>query len=48
MMQCVYGIVWFDKKDLKVYFKCCEEVKECDYCKLGKEFDLFMVNFEVG
>lgn len=33
---------------MKEYICLCEEVKERDYCKLGKEFDLFMVFLEVG
>lgn len=48
MMQRIYGIAWFDKKDLKSYLKRLEEAKERDHRKLGKELDLFMISQEVG
>ena len=48
MMQRVYGIAFFDKKELKEYLKMREEAKERDHRKLGKELDLFMVNPDVG
>ncbi|WP_019316532.1 threonine--tRNA ligase, partial [Streptococcus mutans] len=48
MMQRIYGIAWFDKKDLKTYLQMREEAKERDHRKLGKELDLFMISQEVG
>lgn len=31
MFQCIYGMVFFKKDDLKEYLCMFEEVKECDY-----------------
>lgn len=44
MLQRVYGISFYDKKDLDDYLKFLEEVKERDHRKLGKELGLFMIS----
>lgn len=41
-MICVYGIIFFKQKELIEYEMMIEEVKQCDYCKLGIEFEFFM------
>lgn len=41
MFQCIYGIVWVDKKQFKFYLQCLEEVEKCDYCKIGKVLNFF-------
>lgn len=40
-------MVWVDKKVFNVYLQCLEEVVKCDYCKIGKQFDLYYMQEEV-
>lgn len=46
-LQCIYGIVWVDKKQFEVYIKCIEEVEMCDYCCIGRQQELFYLQEEV-
>lgn len=46
-LQCIYGMVWMKKEDQDQYLYMFEEVEKCDYCKLGKQFDLFYMQEEL-
>ncbi len=49
MLQRVYGTVWPNRNELKVYLDKLEEAKRRDHRKLGRELDLFSTNpDEVG
>lgn len=48
IFQCIYGVVFVIQKELDEYLFQFEEVKWCDYCKLGKEFELFIIDLLVG
>ncbi|WP_436962184.1 threonine--tRNA ligase [Staphylococcus shinii] len=48
MLQRIYGIAFFDKKDLKAHLQMLEERKERDHRKIGKELELFSNNPLVG
>ncbi len=48
MITRVYGISFFDKKDLKDYVTQLEEAKKRDHRKLGTELKLFTFSEDVG
>ncbi len=48
MMQRVYGVAFFNQKDLDEYLRLREEAKERDHRKLGKQLDIFMISQEAG
>ncbi len=47
-LQRVYGIAFFDKKDLKAHLEQLEEAKKRDHRVLGKRLGLFTISSEVG
>jgi threonyl-tRNA synthetase len=47
-LQRVYGIAFFDKKDLKAHLEQIEEAKKRDHRVLGKRLGLFTISSEVG
>jgi len=48
MLQRIYGVSFFEKKDLKDYLEKLEEAKKRDHRKLGKELKLFSIEDEIG
>jgi threonyl-tRNA synthetase len=46
MLTRIYGIAYFDKKDLKEYLTMLEEAEKRDHRKIGKEMDLFSFHEE--
>jgi len=48
MLQRIYGVAFWDNKELKKYMKMLEEAKKRDHRKLGKELELFIIDEEVG
>ena len=44
MLQRIYGIAFFNKKQLKAHLHRLEEAKKRDHRKLGRELDLFTVS----
>lgn len=44
MLQRVYGISFYNKKDLKKYFAWLEEAKKRDHKRLGRDLGLFMMS----
>ncbi|PKI80465.1 threonine--tRNA ligase [Malaciobacter halophilus] len=48
MITRIYGIAFFDKKELNDYVRMLEEAKKRDHRKLGTELELFTFNEEVG
>lgn len=48
MLTRVYGISFFNAKDLDNYLNLLEERKSRDHRKIGRELDLFMLSKEVG
>ncbi len=48
MLQRIYGIAFYSRKDLGEYLDRLEEAKKRDHRKLGKELDLFHVDEEIG
>ncbi len=47
-LQRIYGISFWDKKELKEYLRLKEEAAKRDHRKLGRELDLFSVHEEAG
>jgi len=47
-MQRIYGISFFEKKELKNFLVKYEEAKKRDHRKLGRELDLFSIYNEAG
>ena len=47
-LQRVYGIAFFDKKDLKAHLEQIEEAKKRDHRVLGKRLGLFTISSDVG
>jgi threonyl-tRNA synthetase len=47
-LQRVYGIAFFDKKDLKAHLEQIEEAKKRDHRVLGKRLGLFTITSDVG
>ena len=48
MITRIYGIAFFDKKELNDYIRMLEEAKKRDHRKLGTELELFAFNDEIG
>ncbi|MFK2822135.1 threonine--tRNA ligase [Arcobacter sp. YIC-80] len=48
MITRIYGIAFFDKKELNDYVRMLEEAKKRDHRKLGTELELFAFNDDVG
>ena len=48
MITRIYGIAFFDKKELHDHVRMLEEAKKRDHRKLGTELELFTFNDEVG
>lgn len=48
MITRIYGIAFFDKKELHDYVRMLEEAKKRDHRKLGNELQLFTFNDEIG
>jgi len=48
MITRIYGIAFFNKKELNDYVKMLEEAKKRDHRKLGNELGLFAFNDDVG
>jgi len=48
MITRIYGIAFFDKKELNDYVRMHEEAKKRDHRKLGTELELFTFNEDVG
>ncbi len=48
MITRIYGIAFFDKKELNDYIKMLEEAKKRDHRKLGTELELFTFSDELG
>ncbi len=48
MLQRIYGLAFWDKKELEERIRFYEEAKKRDHRKLGKELDFFMIDEEVG
>ncbi|AXH11237.1 threonine--tRNA ligase [Halarcobacter bivalviorum] len=48
MITRIYGIAFFDKKELNDYIRMLEEAKKRDHRKLGTELELFTFSDEIG
>ncbi len=48
MITRIYGIAFFDKKELNDYIRMLEEAKKRDHRKLGTELELFTFNEDIG
>ncbi|MCS7262542.1 MAG: threonine--tRNA ligase [Aquificaceae bacterium] len=48
MLQRIYGIAFWDKKELEDRLRFYEEAKKRDHRRLGKELELFLIDEEVG
>ncbi len=48
MITRIYGIAFFDKKELNDYVRMIEEAKKRDHRKLGTELELFAFNEDIG
>jgi len=48
MLQRIYGIAFWDKKELEDRLNFYEEVKKRDHRRLGRELELFLIDEEVG
>jgi threonyl-tRNA synthetase len=48
MITRIYGIAFFDKKELNDYIRMLEEAKKRDHRKLGTELELFAFNDDIG
>ncbi len=48
MITRIYGIAFFDKKELNDYVRMLEEAKKRDHRRLGTELELFTFNEDVG
>ena len=48
MITRIYGIAFFDKKELNDYVRMLEEAKKRDHRKLGTELELFAFNEDIG
>ncbi|RXJ91829.1 threonine--tRNA ligase [Arcobacter sp. CECT 8983] len=48
MITRIYGIAFFDKKELNDYVRMLEEAKKRDHRKLGTELELFTFSDDVG
>ncbi|WP_457623566.1 threonine--tRNA ligase [Persephonella sp.] len=48
MLQRIYGVAFWNEKDLKKYMNMLEEAKKRDHRKIGKELELFIIDEDVG
>jgi len=48
MLQRIYGIAFWDRKELEERLRFYEEAKRRDHRRLGKELELFLIEDEVG
>ncbi len=48
MLQRIYGIAFWDKKELEERLRFYEEAKRRDHRRLGRELELFIIEDEVG
>ncbi len=48
MLQRIYGIAFWDKKELEERIRFYEEAKRRDHRKLGRELEFFMIDEEIG
>jgi len=48
MLQRIYGIAFWDKKELEERIRFYEEAKRRDHRRLGKELEFFMIDDEIG
>ncbi|MEJ5339758.1 MAG: threonine--tRNA ligase [Aquificaceae bacterium] len=48
MLQRIYGIAFWDKKELEERLRFYEEARRRDHRRLGKELELFLIEDEVG
>ena len=48
MLTRIYGVAFFDKKELNKYLDMIVEAERRDHRKLGQELSLFMIDDEVG
>ncbi|MBN2381491.1 threonine--tRNA ligase [bacterium] len=48
MLQRIYATAFTDKKELRRYLDYLEEAKKRDHRKIGKDLELFSVDFEFG
>ena len=48
MLQRIYGIAFWDRKELEERLRFYEEAKRRDHRKLGRELELFLIDEEIG
>jgi len=48
MLQRIYGIAYWDSKELEERIKFYEEVKKRDHRRLGKELEMFLIDEDIG
>src|SRR5205809_2188322 len=48
MLQRIYGTAWFSKDDLEAYVRRLEEARKRDHRIIGKQFDLYSIQEDVG
>lgn len=48
MLQRIYGVAFWDEKELKNYLNMLEEAKKRDHRKIGKELELFLIDEDIG
>lgn len=48
MLQRIYGIAYWDTKELEERLKFYEEVKKRDHRKLGAELEMFIIDEDIG
>lgn len=48
MLQRIYGVAFWEEKDLKNYLNMLQEAKKRDHRKIGKELELFLIDEEIG
>lgn len=48
MLQRIYGIAFWEEKELKNYLNMLEEAKKRDHRKIGKELELFLIDEDIG
>jgi len=48
MLQRIYGVAFWEEKELKQYLNMLEEAKKRDHRKIGKELELFIIDEEIG
>ncbi|MCX7738161.1 MAG: threonine--tRNA ligase [Hydrogenothermaceae bacterium] len=48
MLQRIYGIAFWEEKELKNYLDMLEEAKKRDHRKIGKELELFLIDENIG